>query len=94
MKSNPSQLKYKKYHKINSSFLFLKDQKNFILPFEYGLKLLEPGKLTFSQLEACRRVIKRGVKKGYFKIDLFCPYPITGKSISSRMGKGKGNFKY
>lgn len=94
MKQNPSQLKFKKYHKVNSSFLKLNEQKNFILPFEYGLKFIESGKLTPQQLEACRKVVKRGAKTGFFKIDIFCQFPVTGKSISSRMGKGKGNFKY
>jgi ribosomal protein L16/L10AE len=94
MKQNPSKLKYKKYHKISSSVLRLKEQKIFFLPYAYGLRFLEPGRLTFSQLEACRKVIKRGAKKGYFKVDTFCSYPVTGKAVASRMGKGKGNFKY
>src|ERR1700734_1307623 len=94
MKQFPSQLKYKKYHKIRSSFFVLKEQKKFFLPYEYGLKLLEPGRLTFSQLESCRKVIKRSAKKAYFKIDMFCSHPITGKAVASRMGKGKGGFKY
>jgi ribosomal protein L16/L10AE len=94
MKQFPSRLKYKKYHKICSSFFVLKEQKKFFLPYEYGLKLLEPGKLTFPQLESCRKVIKRSAKNASFKIDMFCSHPITGKTVASRMGKGKGGFKY
>jgi len=94
MKQNPGQLKYKKYHKVNSSYFKLNEQKDFILTYEYGLKFIDSGKLTSQQLEACRKVVKRGTKAGFFKIDVFCPFSVTGKSISSRMGKGKGNFKH
>jgi ribosomal protein L16 len=94
MKQHPSQLKYKKYHKPKGSFFFLKDHKSFFNLFEYGLKFIEPGRVKFSQLEACRKVIKRGVKNGFFNIDIFCYHPITGKAVASRMGKGKGTFRY
>jgi len=94
MKIYPTQLKFKKYQKFNSSFLCLNEQKKFYITYMYGLKFLEAGFLTNPQLEACRKVIKRGVyKSNFYKIDLFCSHPITQKTIASRMGKGKGNFK-
>jgi large subunit ribosomal protein L16 len=94
MKQNPSQLKFKKYHRISSSVLILKEQKCFFPFHEYGLKFMEPAHLTFSQIEACRKVIKRGVRNGgFFNLDVFCFYPVTEKTVASRMGKGKGNFK-
>lgn len=94
MKQNPSQLKFKKYHRISSSILRLKEQKCFFLCHEYNLKFLNSAHLTFSQIEACRKVLKRGVRNGgFFSLDVFCPHPVTEKSVASRMGKGKGNFK-
>src|SRR3546814_9513688 len=56
MKQFPSNLKFKKYHKINKSFLMLKNQKFFLPKFGFfGLKALYPGKLTFNQIESARR---------------------------------------
>lgn len=53
------------------------------------------GKLTFRQLEACRRTLRRGLKKtGKIWIRPFTSVPITKKSIASRMGKGKGNISH
>jgi len=55
---------------------------------------MESVHLTSAQLEACRKVIKRGTRNlGFFSLDTFCFHPVTEKAISSRMGKGKGNFK-
>jgi ribosomal protein L16/L10AE len=94
MKQNPSQLKFKKYHRVSSSFLSLKEQKSFFLSHEYSLKFIEPAHLTFSQLESCRKVIKRGTRdSGFFSLNTLCFHPVTEKAVSSRMGKGKGNFK-
>jgi len=94
MKQNPSQLPFKKYHRVSSSFLKLKEQKCFFLFHEYNLKFMESVHLTSAQLEACRKVIKRGTRNlGFFSLDTFCFHPVTEKAISSRMGKGKGNFK-
>ena len=46
----PSRLKYKKNHKIKSSNLVLKDQKNFFpLNGSFFLKVIESGKLNLKQ---------------------------------------------
>jgi ribosomal protein L16/L10AE len=64
MKQYPNNLKFKKYHKANN-FFFKKIEKKLFFPFdgEYALQCLEPGKLKFKQIEACRRTIKRGLSK-------------------------------
>jgi len=64
MKQSPSNLEYKKFHKPKSSFLSLLEQRAF-LPFfgQYALKALQPGRLTFKQIEAARRTIRRSSKK-------------------------------
>jgi len=64
MKQQPSRLKFRKNHKVSFSFFSLKDHKCFFPIFgKFALKSLEAGKLTFKQIEACRRTIKRGLKK-------------------------------
>ena len=96
MKQYPSRIKYKKNHKINKSFFYLKEQKSFIPYFgNYALKAVEAGKLNFKQIEACRKSIKRKIKRyGALKIRVFTSYSITKKSVGIRMGKGKGNHSY
>ncbi len=64
MKQFPNNLKFKKYHKVNIFFSKTIEKKIFFpLDGEFGLQCLEPGKLTFKQIEACRRTIKRGLTK-------------------------------
>jgi ribosomal protein L16/L10AE len=64
MKQFPSNLKFKKYHKINFFYNNSIEKKLFYpINGEYCLQCLESGKITFKQLEACRRTIKRGLVK-------------------------------
>ncbi|MBQ9432420.1 MAG: 50S ribosomal protein L16 [Kiritimatiellae bacterium] len=59
---------------------------------EYGLKALDRGFLTSTQIEACRVVINREMKrKGKLWIRIFPDKPVTRKPIEVRMGGGKGN---
>ena len=96
MKQNPSKLKYKKNHRVSSSLFFLKEQKNFYMKRgSLGLKTLKAGKLTYPQIEACRKSIRRNVKKkGKILLRTFTYFSVTKKAIASRMGKGKGNHAY
>lgn len=64
MKQQPARLKFRKNHKVNSSFLSLKDYKNFFPLFgRFALKSLESSKITFKQIEAGRKSIKRNIIK-------------------------------
>jgi large subunit ribosomal protein L16 len=59
---------------------------------EYGLKCLDRGWITNTQIEACRVVIMRHMKrKGKMWIRIFPDKPVTKKPIETRMGKGKGD---
>lgn len=61
----------------------------------YGLKSLEPGRLTAQQLEAARRTIIRKIKKiGKLWINVFPDIPVSKKPNEVRMGKGKGPIDY
>lgn len=59
---------------------------------EYGLKCLDRGWISNTQIEACRVAINRHMKrKGRVWIRIFPSKPITKKPLETRMGKGKGN---
>ena len=62
---------------------------------EFGLKALSRGWLTNTQIEACRVVINRQMKrKGKLWVRVFPDKPVTKKPIAVRMGSGKGNPEY
>jgi ribosomal protein L16/L10AE len=64
MKQFPNNLKFKKYHKINKFFFTCLEKKIFYpINGNYSLQCLEKGKITFKQIEAARRTIKRGLTK-------------------------------
>jgi large subunit ribosomal protein L16 len=62
---------------------------------EYGLKCMEPGRVTARQIEAARRAMTHFIKRGgKVWIRIFPDKPITKKPIEVRMGSGKGNVEY
>jgi len=64
MKQQPSRLKFRKNHKVSFSFFSLKDNKTFFPIFgNFALQSLESSKLTFKQIEAGRKSIRRNVNK-------------------------------
>jgi large subunit ribosomal protein L16 len=57
----------------------------------FGLKALEPERVTARQIEAARRAITRQMKRaGRVWIRIFPDVPISKKPTEVRMGKGKG----
>ncbi|WP_370931214.1 50S ribosomal protein L16 [Bartonella sp. DGB1] len=61
----------------------------------YGLKALEPERVTARQIEAARRAITRHMKRaGRVWIRIFPDLPVTSKPTEVRMGKGKGSVDY
>ena len=57
----------------------------------YGLKAMEPDRLTARQIEAARRAITRHMKRaGRVWIRVFPDVPISRKPAEVRMGSGKG----
>ena len=58
----------------------------------YGLKAIEPERITSRQIEAARRAMTRHMKRqGRVWIRIYPDTPITAKPIEVRMGKGKGS---
>ena len=61
----------------------------------YGLKAVEPERITARQIEAARRAITRQMKRqGRVWIRIFPDVPVTDKPAEVRMGKGKGAVAY
>src|ERR1700704_5920278 len=57
----------------------------------WGLKALEPERVTARQIEAARRAITRQMKRqGKVWIRIFPDVPVSKKPVEVRMGKGKG----
>jgi len=61
----------------------------------FGLKAMEPDRLTARQIEAARRAISRHIKRaGRLWIRIFPDVPVSSKPAEVRMGKGKGAPEY
>ncbi|MDX2235503.1 MAG: 50S ribosomal protein L16 [Hyphomonadaceae bacterium] len=57
----------------------------------YGLKAVEPERVTARQIEAARRAITRHMKRqGKVWIRIFPDVPVSKKPAEVRMGSGKG----
>jgi large subunit ribosomal protein L16 len=90
---SPKKTKYRKAHKgrIRGSA-----KGGFTLNFgEYGLKAMDPERITARQIEAARRAISRYVKRvGRLWIRVFPDVPVTRKPAEVRMGSGKGSVEF
>src|ERR1700760_137496 len=61
----------------------------------YGLKAMEPERVTARQIEAARRAITRQMKRqGRVWIRVFPDLPVSTKPAEVRMGSGKGTPEY
>ena len=57
----------------------------------FGLKALEPNRITAREIEAARRTITRHLKRvGRVWIRVFPDVPVSKKPAEGRMGSGKG----
>lgn len=90
---SPKKTKFRKAHKGRIHGLA---KGGFTLAFgSYGLKALEPERVTARQIEAARRVITRFIKRqGKLWIKIFPDVPVSTKPAEVRMGKGKGAPEY
>ncbi|SHK99837.1 50S ribosomal protein L16 [Rhodothermus profundi] len=62
---------------------------------DFGIKALEPARITSRQIEAARVAITRKLKRtGKVYIRIFPDKPVTKKPAEVRMGKGKGSVEY
>ena len=89
----PMRTKFRKAHKgrIHGLATSAKD-----LAFgQYGLKALEPERITARQIEAARRALTRHMKRaGRVWIRIYPDVPVSKKPLEVRMGSGKGAPEY
>lgn len=90
---SPKRTKYRKTHKGR---IHGNAKGGYELNFgQYGLKALQPERVTARQIEAARRAIQRHVKRtGRLWIRIFPDVPVTAKPAEVRMGKGKGSVEF
>ena len=61
----------------------------------YGLKAMEPERITARQIEAARRAMTRRMRRlGKVWIRIFPDVPVSSKPAEVRMGKGKGSPEF
>src|SRR5213596_1642837 len=61
----------------------------------FGLKAVEPGRITARQIEAARRAITRYIRRaGRVWIRIFPDVPVSHKPAEVRMGSGKGSPEF
>ena len=89
----PKKTKFRKMHKGRISG---NAKGGFALNFgSYGLKSLEPSRVTARQIEAERRAMTRHMKRaGRVWIRIFPDVPVAKKPTEVRMGKGKGSVEF
>ena len=89
----PKKTKYRKAFKVR---IHGTSKGGTLLYFgSYGLKAVEPERITARQIEAARRAITRHMKRqGRVWIRIFPDLPVTDKPAEVRMGKGKGSVEY
>ena len=89
----PKRTKFRKAHKgrIHGHATSGKD-----LAFgQYGLKAMEPDRVTARQIEAARRALTRHMKRaGRVWIRVFPDVPVSKKPAEVRMGSGKGTPEF
>jgi large subunit ribosomal protein L16 len=90
---SPKRTKYRKAHKGRLHGLA---KGGTTLNFgAYGLKAVEPARVTARQIEAARRAITRHIKRaGRMWIRIFPDVPVSKKPTEVRMGKGKGTPEF
>ena len=89
----PKRIKYRKPHRVK---IKNKTTRGTTVSFgDYGLKAIEPGRITNRQIESARIAMTRYMKReGQVWIRIFPDRPITRKPLEVRMGKGKGSLDH
>jgi large subunit ribosomal protein L16 len=90
---SPKRTKYRKQHKGRIHGL---SKGGTALNFgSFGLKALEPERITARQIESARRAITRAMKRaGRVWIRIFPDVPVSTKPAEVRMGSGKGTPEF
>lgn len=89
----PSRMKFRKAHKGRIKGVATSATN---LDFgQYGLKAMEPNRITAREIEAARRALTRHMKRsGRVWIRVYPDVPVSKKPLEVRMGSGKGAPEY
>ena len=90
---SPQRTKFRKQFKGR---IHGKAKGNYALHYgSYGLKAMQPERITARQIESARKAITRHLKRtGKMWIRIFPDVPVSKKPAEVRMGKGKGTVEY
>lgn len=90
---SPKKTKFRKAHK--GRIHGLAKGGTSLLFGEYGLKAIDPERITARQIEAARRAANRHIKRlGRLWVRIFPDIPVSSKPAEVRMGKGKGSPEF
>lgn len=85
----PKRTKYRKSQK--GQHAGLSKGATFVDFGDFGMQVLERGRITNNQIEACRVAINRYFnRRGMVWVRIFPDKPVSKKPAETRMGKGKG----
>jgi large subunit ribosomal protein L16 len=89
MALQPQRTKYRKMQKGNHTGK--SKAGNFVDFGDFGMQVLDRGRITNKQIEACRVAINRHFqRRGKVWIRIFPDKSVSKKPAETRMGKGKG----
>lgn len=91
----PKKIKWRKHHKELSRLRGISPRGASLNFGTYGLKAMEPGRISARQIEAARIAMTRHIKRqGRIWIRIFPDLPVSSKPAEVRMGSGKGSPDY
>ncbi len=91
----PKKVKHRKWHKGRARNIRHATDKVTLAFGSFGLKATTPAWVSARQIEACRRVITRHLRRGgKVWIRIFPDKPITKKGSEVPMGAGKGAVEH
>jgi len=90
---SPKKMKFRKAHK--GRIRGQATSGNYLSYGSFGLKAVQPDRITARQIEAARRAITRHIKRqGRLWIRVFPDVPVSKKPLEVRMGSGKGSPEF
>ncbi len=91
----PKKIRWRKHHKELQRLRGISPRGASLNFGKYGLKAMEPGRITARQIEAARIAMTRHIKRqGRIWIRMFPDLPVSSKPAEVRMGSGKGAPDY
>ncbi|MDQ6979371.1 MAG: 50S ribosomal protein L16 [Mariprofundaceae bacterium] len=91
----PKKIRWRKHHKELQRIRGISPRGASLNFGGFGLKAMEPGRITARQIEAARVAMTRHInRQGRIWIRMFPDLPVSKKPAEVRMGKGKGSPEF